>query len=338
MSKHETTHRFTFLDKAENHIEFCKMVETAQQRVQWAYESLHLSQAGFIRLFIDLGLHGFLGELKSASTIKAYLQGNIPKSAPESFDNLIVAIACLFNLNPADFYDTALHRKDFNQKVLAMFSHQAVFQHGVVTKTDGDDRSRAALPEEKRIEPIQEKTGGRPDTDVAAAIAFPAKRRLSARSIGLIVSAFCLIWFAASILTQGGGTTDPYPACQAPEVRTATLDGRDLWLNSAATPMLVAYGSKLCVVLASTDLHASVFVEDRGFYFNQEGRLLFQPSQSGERCTGIWPGLPDSFHKTTYKLYILTSKQKIPVTGDSDRLDNLPSGSYFGPVYLQRTE
>lgn len=53
---------------------FWERAEFARRRLQWAHEALHLSQAGFIRLFIDLALDQFMGETKSASTIKVYLQ------------------------------------------------------------------------------------------------------------------------------------------------------------------------------------------------------------------------------------------------------------------------
>lgn len=329
---------------ADNDIDLCERVETAQCRLRWAYEALHLSQAGFIRLFIDLGLNDFLGEAKSASTIKAYLQGNIPKGAPELFDKLVLAAACFFNLDPADFYNKTLHRKEFQRRVLEVFQHHWSGHHELIAQNQSL-KTRLAQLENQLLQPAATVSHEPCDTmpvaddlqqlpaksdDLRAGRSFPV--------LAAIVLGFCAVLITAALVWQDATHTDPYPSRSAPEIKTATLDGRDLWLNSTATPMMVAYGSKLCVSLVSDGLYASVFMEDRGYYFNQEGRLLFHPVDQGEKCTGIWPGMPKTFHRTPYKLYILVSTEKLPVTGDSDRCSGLPPGSYFGPVYLQRTE
>jgi hypothetical protein len=329
---------------ADNDVDLCELVDTAQCRLRWAYESLHLSQAGFIRLFIDLRLTDFLGEAKSASTIKAYLQGNIPKSAPELFDKLVLAAACFFNLDPADFFNTALHREEFQKRVLEVFQHHWAGYHELMAQNESLktrlahlenqlEQSAATLPHEPSetvtVADGQPRPPAKPVTSRAGR-AFPV---LAASVIG-----FCAVLITAALVWQGATRTDPYPPRSAPEIKTATLDGRDLWLNSAATPMMAAYGSKLCVSLASDGLYVSVFMEDRGYYFNQEGRVLFHPEDQGEQCTGIWPGMPETFHRTPYKLFILVSAERPPVTGNADRRTDLPPGSYFGPVYLQRTE
>lgn len=314
---------------------FWERADIARQRLQWAHESLHLSQAGFIRLFIDLGLDQFMGETKSASTIKAYLQGNVPKGSPEVFDRLVGAAALFFGIESEVFYSGELGRDELTQRVRRGFQNRLARLHELGLENqqlkyrlaDLERNLESRVPQAP-ILPAAPRTvpSPAPSTVGSSRFLFAAAAMLV---LGLLSGAFIL---------SSSPSRPKYPARKATEILAAALDGRDLWLNSPATPMMTAYGSRLCLTLVDAGFYVSVFVEDRDYFFNQEGRLLFRPTDIGQRCTGIWPGHPDAFHKTLYRLYIVISAEKLPISGDSDRLRVLPPGSYYGPVYLQRME
>lgn len=312
------------LGNDENHIG--TQMETALIRVRWAYETLHLSQAGFIRLFIDLGFTMNLGAVKSESTIKSYLQGNFPQGSPDLFYDLFDAFAIFFRIQPEDFFDDKLSRTEFIRKIRERLK-------------DPGERIREIQYENKKLnDQLQaiDTTYHNRDKSDPTPVREHTKNRLQLFIIGLI---FLLI-FGRLVLfvNKTEGVAKKYPSQELSAIKDATLDGRDLWLNSAQTPMQAAYGSKLCVSLKQKGLHGSVYLEDRGFFYNQEGRAFISAEDTDKKCTGIWPGVPDAFVKTPYKLFIVVSESRIPITGDSDRLDSLPVESYFGPIYIQRQE
>jgi hypothetical protein len=329
----------------ENAIARAALTETALQRIQWAYETLHFSQAAFIKRLIELPLSDFLGDQRSASTVKSYLQGNLPKGTPDLLEKLTEAVACFFNVPEADFYDSHLAKTEFCAKIRHVDGRQKQELQMLQTENEKLRTEIAALEEQLGTNPISAPVVSPPNDDSTGGgiEPLPDEQVEGSKPKGSLTP-LLLVLIAGLILVGGiigwgySVKPQPYPPRSVAEIRYATIDGRDLRLNTPSTPMLVAYGSSLCLSLGNDTLFASAFIEDRGFFFNQEGRLLICPGDQGERCTGLWPGTADAFHKTPYKLYISVSPQRLPVTGDSDRREDLPPGDYFGPIYLQRRE
>ncbi|MCP3686344.1 MAG: hypothetical protein GY861_27180 [bacterium] len=82
----------------------------------------------------------------------------------------------------------------------------------------------------------------------------------------------------------------------------------------------------------NTTGYAAVYLQDRGNYFNQEGRLIVQNSNIGD--IGLWPGTSKQIENKRFTLYILISDRYIPTFADSVPLKELPEGTQWGPVYL----
>jgi hypothetical protein len=309
---------------APSAVEDWQRIETALERIQWACDSRHLTQAALIRRLMDLPLQNYLGSHKSASTIKSYLQGNLPKNSPDLIDQLVRAVAAIFHLETVLFFNPEISREAFCQAICQ--ADQAPVRKLTALKTENDMLKA-------KVEAL---------TAQLAAIAGEKsacshlKKRLSKRIVA-VVGVLSLLTGGA--LLWGFNTPqDPYPARRAPEIASALLDGRDLMLNTPETPMQVAYGSQLCIEMTGPHYYASAFVADNGFYFNQEGRLLAVPNGDSPACTGIWPGIPDAFRAAAYQLFIVVAKERLPVSGDGDRLRALPGTHYFGPIHIQRTQ
>lgn len=305
-------------------IAYWERVETALTRTQWALDSHHLSQAALIRRLTDLPLKDYMGCHKSESTIKSYLQGNLPKTSPDLIDGLMAAVAVCFQVEVDLFFDKEISRERFSETIRGAGCAPA--------------RKLAALEAENRaLKEKLEKLKGRKDLGLRHAVAKFSMRRIRPKplvGLGAILS----LLLGGALLWGFGGPEAPYPPRRAAEITSALLDGRDLLLNTPETPMQVAYGSQLCVEMATPRYYASAFVADNGFYFNQEGRPLLVPHGEMPACTGVWPGIPGTFRATPYQLFIVTSEARLPVSGDGDRLERLPEGSYFGPIYIQRTD
>lgn len=304
-------------------IDYWERVETALRRTQWALDSHHLSQAALIRRLTDLPLKDYMGCHKSKSTIKSYLQGNLPKTSPDLIDGLMAAVAACFFVEADLFFDKKISRERFSEMIRTAGSAPA--------------RRLAALEaENSALKERLEKLKGHKDLGIRnAAAKFSIPRIRPKHLIGLAAAISLLL--GGALLWGFGGPQAPYPPLRAAEITSAMLDGRDLLLNTPETPMQVAYGSQLCVEMAAPRYYASVFVADNGFYFNQEGRSLLAPHGEMPACTGVWPGIPDAFRATPYQLFIVVSESRLPVSGDGDRLKRLPKASYFGPIYIQRT-
>jgi hypothetical protein len=310
--------------KAPSTIEDWQRVETALERIQWACDSRHLTQAALIRRLMDLPLQTYIGGHKSASTIKSYLQGNLPKNRPDIINRLVAAVAACFHLETELFFKPEVSREAFCQAICRA-------DHGLVQKL-------AALKTENGR--LKGKVNALTAQLAAAAGEKGARshleKRLSKRIVA-IAGVLCLL-VGGALLWGFDNPREPYPPRLAPEIAIARLDGRDLMLNTPETPMQVAYGSQLCVEMAASRYYASAFVADNGFYFNQEGRLLTDPNGESPACTGIWPGIPDAFRATPYQLFIVVADERLPVSGDGDRLRTLPGTHYFGPIHIQRTQ
>jgi hypothetical protein len=299
-------------------------IETALERIQWACDSRHLTQAALIRRLMDLPLQKYVGSHKSASTIKSYLQGNLPKHSPDLIDQLAAAVAAIFHLETALFFDPEISREAFCQAICR--ADQASVRKLTALKTENDTLKAKVNALTAQLEKVAGEKKARSHL----------KKRLSKRIVA-VVGVLSLLTGGA-LLWGFNPPQDPYPARRAPEIARAFLDGRDLMLNSPDTPMQVAYGSQLCVEMTGPHYYASAFVADNGFYFNQEGRLLAVPNGDSPACTGIWPGIPDAFRAAPYQLFIVVAKERLPVSGDGDRLRALPGDRYFGPIYIQRTQ
>lgn len=301
-------------------IDYWERVETALTRTQWACDSRHLSQAALIRCLIDLPLSSYMGCHKSESTIKSYLQGNLPKTSPELIDRLMAAVAVCFHVEADLFFDKTISRERFDEAVRGAEAAPA-------GKLSALKAENSALKRE--IQTLK--------SQADAKIPNRSTRLFHPRTLTSLAAVLSLLLGGA--LLWGFGTAEPaYPPRRAPEIASAVLDGRDLVLNTPETPMQVAYGSQLCVEMTAPRHYASVFVADNGFYFNQEGRLLLTPRGEEPACTGVWPGIPDTFRATPYQLFIVAAETRLPISGDGDRLRALPEGSYFGPIYIQRTQ
>jgi hypothetical protein len=310
--------------KESTTIDYWQRVESALMRTQWACDNRHFSQAALIRRLMDLPLQSYLGCYKSESTIKSYLQGHLPKTDPKLIDRLMAAVAACFHVDAALFFDEALSKEAFLETIRA------------ADRTPS--KKLAALEAENQClrKKLQQVISGLDRTGTGRRARFSWKAILS-KPIVVMASVAGLL-LGGALLWGFGGSQDPYPSRHAPEIASALLDGRDLLLNTPETPMQVAYGSQLCMEMRSPVYYASAFVADNGFYFNQEGRLLQVPNGDTPACTGIWPGIPDTFRSTPYQLFIVAAETRLPVTGDGDRRRTLPAGSYFGPIYIQRTQ
>lgn len=309
---------------APSPVDYWERVETALTRTQWACDSRHLSQAAFIRRLMDLPLKTYMGCHKSESTIKSYLQGNLPKTSPDLIDRLMAAVAACFHVDIDLFFDKEISRERFSETVRRAGSAPA-------RKLAALDAENSAL--KAKLQRLNVQLGRRVE-DRATKFSL---RHLRPRRIAPLVSVLTLL-LGGALLWGFSGPENPYPPRQAPEIANALLDGRDLVLNTPETPMQVAYGSQLCVETTAPHYYASAFVGDNGFYFNQEGRLLSVPHGETPACTGVWPGIPDTFRATPYQLFIVVAEARLPVSGDGDRHQTLPEGSYFGPIYIQRTQ
>jgi hypothetical protein len=303
---------------------YWQRVETALMRTQWACDKRHFSQAVLIRRLKDLPLQAYLGSSKSESTIKSYLQGHLPKNDPTLIDRLMAAVAACFHVEADLFFDEALSKDAFLNTIRAA----------------GRAPSKQLAALEAENQRLREKLHSLGSGLRQATASLP--RRWSWRTVfstPLVAMAGAVgLLLGGALLWGFGGGQDPYPPRHAPEIASALLDGRDLLLNTPETPMQVAYGSQLCVEMRSPIYYASAFVADNGFYFNQEGRLLQVPNGETPACTAIWPGIPDTFRPTPYQLFVVAAETRLPVSGDGDRLRALPAGSYFGPIYIQRTQ
>jgi hypothetical protein len=309
---------------APSAVEDWQRIETALERIQWACDSRHFTQAALIRRLMDLPLDNYLGSPKSASTIKSYLQGNLPKNSPELIDQLVAAVAACFHLETALFFNQEISREAFCQAICR--ADQASARNLAALKTENDILKAKVKALTAQLEAV------------AGEKSAPChlKKRLAKRIVA-VVGVLSLL-MGGALLWGSNSPHEAYPARRAPEIAKAFLDGRDLMLNSPETPMQVAYGSQLCIEMAGPHYYASAFVADNGFYFNQEGRLLAVPNDESPACTGIWPGIPDTFRAVPYQLFIVVAEERLPVSGDGDRLRALPRGHYFGPIYIQRTQ
>jgi hypothetical protein len=309
---------------APSTVEDWQRVETALQRIQWACDSRHLTQAALIRRLMDLPLQTYMGGHKSASTIKSYLQGNLPKNSPDLINRLVAAVAACLQLESALFFKPEISREAFCQ---AICRAEATSVRKLTALTTENGVLKAKV---QQLSAQLEAVGGEKSARIHL------KKRFSKRLVA-VAGALSLL-MGGALLWGFNSHPDPYPPREAPEIASALLDGRDLILNTPETPMQVAYGSQLCVAMKAPHYYASAFVADNGFYFNQEGRLLTVPDGNSPACTGIWPGIPDTFRATPYQLFIVVAEERLPVSGDSDRLRALPATDYFGPIYIQRTQ
>lgn len=304
-------------------IDYWERVETALTRTQWACDSRHLSQAALIRCLMDLPLKRYMGCHKSESTIKSYLQGNLPKTSPDLIDRLMVAVAACFQVEAELFFDKEIPRERFDEAVRRAGCAPA-------HKLAALEAENSALKE--KLEALKNPAA----TGVEPPSAGSSTHRMRTKPLVGLAAVLSLL-LGGALLWGFGSPESPYPSRRAPEIASAFLDGRDLVLNTAETPMQVAYGSQLCVEMTAPHYYASAFVADNGFYFNQEGRLLLTPQGEEPACTGLWPGIPDTFRARPYQLFIVAAEARLPVSGDGDRLRSLPPGSYFGPIFIQRT-
>ncbi|MEJ2640407.1 MAG: hypothetical protein P8010_12605 [Desulfosarcinaceae bacterium] len=309
---------------ASSAIEDWQRVETALQRIQWACDSRHLTQAALIRRLMDLPLQTYMGGHKSASTIKGYLQGNLPKNSPDLINGLVAAVAACFHLETELFFKPEISREAFCQAICR--ADHASVQKLAALKTENGVLKAKVNHLTAQLEAVAGERSARRHL----------KQRLSRRMVA--VAGVLSLLLGGALLWGFNSHPDPYPPREAPEIASALLDGRDLVLNTPETPMQVAYGSQLCVEMTVPHYYVSAFVADNGFYFNQEGRLLTVPNGDSPACTGVWPGIPDAFRATPYQLFIVVAEERLPVSGDGDRLRALPGTHYFGPIYLQRTQ
>lgn len=124
---------------------------------------------------------------------------------------------------------------------------------------------------------------------------------------------------------------------RAPPVRikTASIDRKDVSPDvclAKAPCGGLKWGSSLHLELTSTG-YAVVYIQDKGVFFNQEGRLAINNGQQGD--VGLHPGTKDGMDGSVYALYVVLSDTRIPTTPDAQALDQLPRGEQFGPIYLR---
>lgn len=89
-------------------------------------------------------------------------------------------------------------------------------------------------------------------------------------------------------------------------------------------------GSKLYLEIQPRG-YAAGYLKDRGFYYNQEGRLIINNGTEGN--IRLWPGTSEHIG-SRYELYVVTSYEEIPTFPDSEKLEELPKGNKWGPIYL----
>lgn len=91
-------------------------------------------------------------------------------------------------------------------------------------------------------------------------------------------------------------------------------------------------GSSLHLELTGAG-YAAAYIQDKGAFFNQEGRLAINGGQQGD--VGLYPGTDEVMDGSIYVLYVVHSGTRIPTTPDSEGLGQLPRGEQFGPIYLR---
>ena len=91
-------------------------------------------------------------------------------------------------------------------------------------------------------------------------------------------------------------------------------------------------GAKLHLRINVNGYAAAYLQDEKGSYYNQEGRLFIKNSTAG--TIKLWPGTPNGIGHKTFRLYVVTNHKKIPTYKDSKPLDELPDGKVWGPKYL----
>lgn len=140
---------------------------------------------------------------------------------------------------------------------------------------------------------------------------------------------------ATATATATAASPRASPRSSPVRIKAASIDKMDVSPDVclAKTPCGgLKRGSALHLELTGAG-YAAAYIQDKGAFFNQEGRLAINGGHQGD--VGLYPGTDGMMDGSIYVLYVVLSGTRIPTTPDSEGLDQLPRGEQFGPIYLR---